>query len=361
MTLHLRHTNVFKNVGIGGAEETPTTFADNDNDEEKALLTPAKENSSSLSDFKKTTDKNSASAIETGTYMVIFFFGMIFLEIGNEAATKKFHDLEALATALSLFQFGICFLLPLITSRGKDLETFPRTLEALLPYVGLSILVFGATGLATQSLRYVSYPTKIVFKSAKLIPTMIVSSILRTESKYNASDYFAALLLSAGAAGYSFGTEGTEGSNNSAFGIAMLVISILCDALVPNIQKRIMSKGLSAAGLMVNTNAVGFSVLLFAMSVSGMLADTVEAAIERPELLIYLIGVGMCMGMAVLAYTRLIKSSGPVVAVATATLRKIVTVLLSYIIFPKPLLPIHAFSSLLVFVGILVNTYCRKR
>jgi hypothetical protein len=65
---------------------------------------------------------------------------------------------------------------------------------------------------------------------------MIVSSILRTESRYNALDYFAALLLSAGATGCNFGAEGVEGSDNSAFGIAMLAISILCGALVPNIQ-----------------------------------------------------------------------------------------------------------------------------
>jgi hypothetical protein len=89
----------------------------------------------------------------------------------------------------------------------------------------------------------------------------------------------------------------------------------------------------------------------FAMSVSGMFADTVKTPIERPELLIYLIiGVGMC-------YTHLIKSSGPVVAVSTATLRKVVTVLSSYAIFSKPLLPIHSFSSLLVFFGIVKDNH----
>eukprot|EP00957_Ditylum_brightwellii_P018818 1414239-Ditylum_brightwellii.AAC.1 len=111
-----------------------------------------------------------------------------------------------------------------------------------------------------------------------------------------------------------------EGSDISAFGIAMLIISILFDDLVPNIQKQMMSKGLSAAGLMVNTNAVGISVLLLVFSVSGMLADTAKVAIEYPELLSYLIGIGMCLGILILAYACLIKSSGPVVAVTTTTL-----------------------------------------
>eukprot|EP00957_Ditylum_brightwellii_P200389 15277100-Ditylum_brightwellii.AAC.1 len=79
---------------------------------------------------------------------------------------------------------------------------------------------------------------------------MIVSTLLKTESKYSAADYLAAALLCAGAAGYSFGTEGTDGPGNSTFGIVILIISLLCDALVPNIQKRIMTDGLSAAALM---------------------------------------------------------------------------------------------------------------
>ena len=45
------------------------------------------------------------------------------------------------------------------------------------PYIRLSLAVFGATALATHSLHYVSYPTKVVFKAAKLIPTMIVSTM----------------------------------------------------------------------------------------------------------------------------------------------------------------------------------------
>uniref|UniRef100_A0A7S2MJ67 Sugar phosphate transporter domain-containing protein n=1 Tax=Helicotheca tamesis TaxID=374047 RepID=A0A7S2MJ67_9STRA len=346
----------------------------NDHDEEKASLIRNKDASPSPLESKKTKDNIPATTIEVGIYMTVFFFGMIFHEIAIEGASENFHDLECLAAALTLFQFGTCFLLPLIVSKGKALETFPRSFKALLPYVGLSILVFGATALATQSLRYVSYPTKIVFKSAKLIPTMVVSTILRTGSKYRAVDYLAAGLLCAGAAGYSYGTEGTDGQHNSTIGIVILTISIICDALVPNIQKRIMcpvqkvhgdsaaaTKGLSAAALMVNTNAVGFSVLLFVMSVSGMVGATVTAAMERPVLLVYLFGVGICLAMAVLAYTRLIQLSGPVVAVATATLRKVVTVLLSYILYPKPLLPVHAFSGLLVLVGVLLSTFCRRR
>ena len=91
-------------------------------------------------------------------FILVFFFAMIAHELAVEAVSTNFPELDSLASAVTLFQFGFCFLLPLILSRGKVCETFPRTLREILPYLRLSLLVFGSTGLATQSLKYVSYP-----------------------------------------------------------------------------------------------------------------------------------------------------------------------------------------------------------
>ena len=94
----------------------------------------------------------------TALNIAVFFFAMIAHELAIEAVSTEFSDLESLASSVTLFQFGFCFVLPLIISRGKVCETFPRSVKEALPYVRLSFLVFGSTGLATESLRYVSYP-----------------------------------------------------------------------------------------------------------------------------------------------------------------------------------------------------------
>ena len=99
--------------------------------------------------------------------ILVFFFAMIAHELALEAVSSNFHELDSLASAVTLFQFGFCLLLPVIVSKGKVCETFPKTIKEFVPYIRLSFLVFGATGLATQSLKYVSYPTKVIFKSAK--------------------------------------------------------------------------------------------------------------------------------------------------------------------------------------------------
>ena len=377
--------------------------------EKTVAMNDKKPSAVSPSYFSHPSSSHEAAPVSTATtasykksqiiyYMLTFFFMMVGHEVALEAASTSFHQLDSLASAVTLFQFGFCFLLPLVTSTSEVMRTFPKTWKATLPYVQLSILVFGATGLATQSLKYVSYPTKVVFKSAKLIPTMILSTFVTrsSHSKYGLLDYAGALFLCLGAAGYSYNSGsssgGSEENHTSMYGISLLVISIICDALLPNLQQNLMTThnqnhflllpstvnnqeresskkqdggvvvpGLSAQAVMVNTNAVGFGSILIYMLLSGSLVDAISTSITNPMLLFYLTCVGVGLSVAVLAYTKLIHASGSVVAVAVSTLRKVATVLLSYMLFPKPILQIHVFSGILVLTGVLIGTFCRKK
>lgn len=170
----------------------------------------------------------------THVYILVFFFAMIVNGLALEAASTSFSQLESLASAVTLFQFGFCFFLPFITSRGAVMRTFPRTFHQAKPYIKLSFLVFGATGFATESLKYVSYPTKVVFKSAKLIPTMVVATAFDPDKTFSCLQYLSAFLICCGACGYSYdsgGTSNREDLHTSYYGIILLTISIICDAL----------------------------------------------------------------------------------------------------------------------------------
>ena len=346
----------------------------------------------------------SSSTPQLVTLAATFFGCMVIMELAMEAASTSYFHLDSLTSTITLFQFGFCVGLPSIVEGPRQvLNTFPRSRTELSPYIRLSAGVFGATALATHSLHYVSYPTKVVFKSAKLIPVMIVSTIMNPSKEFGCLDYLSASLLCLGAAGYSYGT-GKDGKDNSTsfVGIALLASSIVCDAIVPNFQQKLMAPrysalptkaseegtsilvptavspsrsccdlltgslnggglGLTAGELMVNVNAVGFLGLLTYMIFSGSLVSSIAMALSSPMLLVYLTLIGLGLSVAVLAYTRLIESAGSVVAVAVATLRKVATVVLSYIIFPKALLRIHVVSMLLVLSGILLNAYTRQR
>ena len=72
--------------------------------------------------------------------------------------------------------------------------------------------------------------------------------------------------------------------------------------------------------------------------------------------------MGLGLATAVLAYTKLIQVTDSVVAVQVATLRKVATVVLSYIVFPKPWLWIHVVGAGdLVLAGIVLGAYAKER
>ena len=108
---------------------------------------------------------------------------------------------------------------------------------------------------------------------------------------------------------------------------------------------------------MVNVNAMGFVQLLLYMTGTSLLQETIATCTEYPRLVVYLVLVGMGLSTAVLAYTRLIATSGSVVAVTVATLRKVMTVVLSFVIFPnKTFSTVHGVASLAVLAGIGLST-----
>lgn len=328
-------------------------------------------------------------------YAVGFVCCMVVMELALEGANNAFPDLDSLPYAVTIFQFGACFFLPILLSKGEALSFSPKNVKQCIPYISLSAVVFGSTCLASMSVRYVSYPTKVVFKSAKLIPTMVVATFLQRGDKYHALDYAAAALLCAGAAGYGWGGGGPAGSEeraNSWTGVTLLLISVFCDAFTPNIQQRLMMPkptalpstsvvesspthkklsslfypaqgglGLSASALMTNANGVGCVGLILFMGLSGSLFEAINAATTHPFLLAYLAVIGMALATAVLCYTRLIQESGSVAAVAVSTLRKVATVILSYVVYPKSISMLHVISGFLVLGGILLSSYSMQR
>jgi len=237
---------------------------------------------------------------------------------------------------------------------------------------------------------------------------------------YHTIDYISALLICVGAAGFAYGgggdnntidtTSSSKGSNlvsissssenniieHRWYGIALLSTAIACDALVPNIQQSLMTgsgvnsnsngsgNGITAERIMINVNAVGTMGVLSYMLLgsyfsssytshssssssssttlsSTTLSSTIVYIIQNPNLLFHLIVMGLGLAFAVWSYTNLIRMKGSVVAVSVATLRKVFTVILSYVFFPKPVLITHVISGFVVLSGILIKLLSKRR
>ena len=112
---------------------------------------------------------------------------------------------------------------------------------------------------------------------------------------------------------------------------------------------------------MTNANGVGCIGLVFYMLITGSLYESLITTIQYPFLAIQLLIIGLSLATAVLCYTKVIQHSVRVIAVAVATLRKVVTVILSYVVYPKPISSLHILSGFFVLGAILLSNYSKQR
>lgn len=295
--------------------------------------------------------------------VAVFFGGMALMEVVLEAATRELSlDAYAVGLVVTCAQFIGCFFVAVLSGGSLtsgnvvDLHTFG---QQWLPYLGLASLIFGGTGLANIAAGWVQYPVKVVFKSSKLIPTMLVSVVMRNSKPFSMSDYISALLLCAGTAGFSFRAGQSDSTAEAAaLGIAMLVTAAFCDACSSNVQQRLMQQmGVSPMDMMLRLNLVGAIGSAMLLVSSGEAGGVVAYAREDHRLLTFAAGVGLTIGIGVWANTQLINEAGSVVAVGVATLRKVFTIVLSYVLFPKPLTMIHVIAGLLVTAGLALSSF----
>merc|ERR1719161_3324354 len=102
--------------------------------------------------------------------------------------------------------------------------------------------LFTSTTCQFASLWYVSFPTQVVFKSGKIIPTMLVSTLFNGKA-HSWKEYSKALAVTACVIGFSLGMESADGPEHSTkmFAICLLVLFLFCDALTSNGEKRIFN------------------------------------------------------------------------------------------------------------------------
>jgi adenosine 3'-phospho 5'-phosphosulfate transporter B3 len=294
-----------------------------------------------------------------------FAGAMVLMELLIEGFQKNVKGLDppTFGFTITLTQFFGCFIVgkacggALLPNRDK---TWLRT---FLPYVLLSFLIFCGTCLANIAVGYVQYPVKIVFKSSKLVPVMVVSTLMRNSRSYAWKDYCAAVLICAGTAGFAWDAGKSDVVPAMVcFGIALLVAAILADALSVNTQQKMMQcQDVDPNTMMTRLNFVGLLGVVLFQGASGQLSTLMASTRADPRLVAYLFGIGSTLGMAVWAYTHLINEAGSVFAVGVATLRKMITVVLSYVVFPKSFTWLHVTAALLTFLGLILSEVDSKR
>jgi adenosine 3'-phospho 5'-phosphosulfate transporter B3 len=184
-----------------------------------------------------------------------------------------------------------------------------------------------------MSVNYISFPTKVVFRSCKLVPTMVIATVMNRKI-FSSIEYMCAFAICTGLVFFSVADWKLAPTFNP-IGLVMVFLSVCADAVLPNAQERLFGMGASRVEVTFFTNIFTLIAMTAMTLASGDLVAIIRHAMVDHQLALYM-GVYTAVSyIAISAYMRLVKGFGGVSAVYLTTARKAMTLVLSFLLFPK--------------------------
>ncbi|CAI9784525.1 unnamed protein product [Fraxinus pennsylvanica] len=224
-------------------------------------------------------------------------------------------------------------------------------------YLKLSAVLMGSHGLTKGSLAYLNYPAQIMFKSTKVLPVMIMGAFIPgLRRKYPIHEYISAVLLVVGLILFTLADANTS-PNFSGIGVLMILGALVMDSFLGNLQEAIftMNPDTTQMEMLFCSTLIGLPFLLPPMILTGELVTAWNSCAEHPYVYGVLVFEAMATFIGQVSVLSLIAIFGAATTAMITTARKAVTLLLSYLIFTKPLTEQHGSGLLLIAMGIILK------
>ncbi|KAJ7951060.1 UDP-galactose/UDP-glucose transporter like [Quillaja saponaria] len=221
-------------------------------------------------------------------------------------------------------------------------------------YVKLSAVLMGSHGLTKGSLAFLNYPAQLMFKSTKVLPVMIMGAFIPgLRRKYPLHEYVSALLLVVGLILFTLADAHTS-PNFSVIGVVMVCGALVMDSFLGNLQEAIftMNAETTQMEMLFCSTVVGLPFLIPPMLLTGELFKAWKSCSQHPYVYGVLVFEAMATFIGQISVLSLIAVFGAATTAMITTARKAVTLLLSYMIFTKPLTEQHGTGLLLIAMGI---------
>ena len=267
---------------------------------------------------------------------------------------------------MSLPDFKIAVMLAFLEVLGVTVCSYIELLysgetkrkSSLMAYGALCFMLILSSTTSNVSLNYINYPTKVVFRSCKIIPTLAISTCLNKKRVYWFEYVFGAL-ISVGM--ILFATADFQSSPDFDFiGIVLVCVSVIADAFLPNIQERVFDQGSSRVEVTFYTNIFTLMILAFSTTASGDLQKTIFYAMEHQYSAAIMLTYTFMAYIAIMFHMTLVQEFGGITAVLVGNFRKALTIVLSFIAFPKLYHPYYVLGGILVFGGLTVNAFMKE-
>jgi len=137
-------------------------------------------------------------------------------------------------------------------------------------------------------------------------------------------------------------------------GLILVSFSVVADAILPNAQERLFGQGSSRLEVTLYTNFFTLVAMTVTTLASGDLVRVIQLALTtETNLVTYMVVYTLISYIAISSFMMIVKKYGGVTAVLLSTARKSMTLILSFILFPKAFSWYYALGACLVLGGLL--------
>lgn len=226
-------------------------------------------------------------------------------------------------------------------------------------YFGLCFCLLVSSATSNIALAYINYPTKVVFRSCKLVPTMLIASGYN-HKKVHWFEFMFGGLISLGMVLFAF-ADFQVYPNFNFIGITLVCISVCADAFLPNFQERVFDEGSSRIEVTFFTNVLTLAAMTLGFTITGDLPQAFAYAFANPSALYLMTVYTFLAYIAITFHMALVKEFGGITTVLVGNMRKAMTICLSFFFFPKPMSGYYVGGGLLVFGSLISNAFMKEQ
>ena len=275
-------------------------------------------------------------------------------------------------TVQALFASIVGFVYSVISSRSSPFTIFTRNEKKhssvyLRSLFILSLTLSISSPVAYQLLKHVDYLAFLLAKSCKLIPVILVHLVLY-QTKFPFYKYVVAGAVTLGVVVFTFANslrpeKVSMNDGNTALGLFQLVASMVLDGLTNSSQDQLFKWAntakpkvkLTGARLMCILNAFIFiNSLAFTtlFRFDSEIAYTYNFAKHYPQVIMHVVQFGLLGALGQVFVFIILERFDSLILITATVTRKMISMMLSVVLFGHVLSPTQWTGVLLVFMGI---------
>jgi drug/metabolite transporter (DMT)-like permease len=245
---------------------------------------------------------------------------------------------------------------------SKDVPLPARKAKAsFLEYSFPALAQMGASYSGNRALVYIDVPTKILAKTLKPVPVMIMGVLFR-KNRHHPLRYIGVLFITIGIAVFFWlGIEQSHSKEEKLFsviGIALAGVSLFLDGFIATSQESLIHKyEPSSNELMFSINLWQLLGGLVAMFVVGEMSDAQAFLARHPDVLFEVLLVSFYSAMGQLFIFLTIERFGPLTNSILTTMRKFLTIVANTFWYGHEMGVLKWASVGVVLLGVIIERY----